>query len=202
MRASPAEVLADAQQRGFLGADPIERYLAHALAYVEELDDGAAGSFVDLGSGGGVPALVLAVARPASQWSLIERSRARADWLTRAVARLGLDDRVDVRHEPAEKTGRSALRGTASRVVARSFGPPAVVAECAAPLLVVGGRLVCSDLDETDARWPADGLAPLGLELVRRWARPEGRFVLLEQRAPCPDRFPRGPGTPTRRPLF
>jgi 16S rRNA (guanine527-N7)-methyltransferase len=204
-RASLVEVLADAQQRGYLGTDAVEAYLDHGRAYLDALGDPPASTGpplgVDLGSGGGIPGLVLALELPDSAWWLVERSRTRADWLARAVARLGMIERVVVRHEPAERTGRGPVRGRATWVVARSFGPPAVVAECAAPLLQVGGRVLCSDRDD-HIRWDAAGLDELGLGLVRRWRRVEGSFVVLEQRRLCPDRFPRSPGVPARRPLF
>jgi 16S rRNA (guanine527-N7)-methyltransferase len=206
MRASLVEVLADAHQRGLLGADPIERYAAHARGYLEFLPAAGPGEAscrgVDLGSGGGVPGLVLAVERSDTVWTLVERSRSRADWLTRAVGRLGIYDRVQVRNEPAETAGRGGCRGRADVVVARSFGPPAVVAECAAPLLRVGGLVICSDLTDEPTRWDDDGLAILGLALRQRSSGPHGTFVVLEQRTGCPERFPRAPGTPRRRPLF
>ena len=49
-------------------------------------------------------------------------------------------------------------------MTARSFGPPAATAECAAPLLAVGGLLVVSEPPDGPDRWPADALAALGLE--------------------------------------
>jgi 16S rRNA (guanine527-N7)-methyltransferase len=81
-------------------------------------------------------------------------------------------------------------------VVARSFGPPATVAECAAPFLRVGGVLLVSEPPGAPDRWPAPGLEQLGLvpgsvvEGIRR----------LEQVALCPPQLPRR--TPGRPPLF
>ena len=206
------EVLADAQHRGFLGPGEIGAFVRHALGYLEGLNDMAEiTDAVDLGSGGGIPSLVLASELPSTRWHLIERGRARADWLTRAVARLALGDRVTVRHEAAEVTGRGFLRGRCAIVVGRRFAAPAVAAECAAPLLRVGGRAVFSDLGSRDPgpsgrlggeRWDEEGLAGLGLVLVRTWNRDEGAYALLEQRTACPERFPRSPGVPARRPLF
>lgn len=219
------EVLGDAQHRGFLGTGEIGAFVRHALGYVEGLSDVVGlGDGVDLGSGGGIPGLVLAVELPATTWHLIERSWARADWLTRSVGRLGLRDRVTVRHEAVEVTGRGALRGQCAFVVGRRFAPPAVAAECAAPLLRVGGRAVFSDLEigrqgpsgplsgrqgpsgplrGVDLpRWDEEALRELGLVLARSWNSDEGTYTLLEQRTACPERFPRSPGVPTRRPLF
>ena len=203
MSTSIVEVLADAQTRGFLGPGEIREFIEHASGYVAglPLDALAEGPVVDLGSGGGVPGLVLALELPGSSWQLVDRARGRADWLLRSAARLGLRDRVAVRHESAEVTGRGPLRGRCPAVVARSFGRPAVAAECAAPLLQVGGRAVFSDLDAA-TRWDDTALGELGLVILRSWTTPHGRYVALEQRSPCPSPFPRAAGVPTRRPLF
>ena len=194
-------VLRDAQHRGYLGQGDIDHFIRHALGYLEELTPAADAPGVDLGSGSGVPGLVLADALAGTTWHLVERSRARADWLTRAVARLGLIDRVHVRHEAAETTGRGSLRGTCALVVARCFAGPSVAAECAAPLLMVGGRAVFSDLHGS-LRWDEVALDELGLALVATRERAEGAYTILEQQRGCPERFPRSPGVPARRPLF
>lgn len=158
----------------------------------------------DLGSGGGIPALPLACHVAGTSWLLIEAAARRAAFLRRAVAQLGLEDRVTVREERAEITGRDpGLRGRLDLVLSRSFGPPPVVAECAAPLLRVGGRLVVSEPPEgRDERWPPEGVALVGLRPRARVMLPAGTFQVLEQGESCPDRFPRRVGVPGKRPLF
>lgn len=89
-------------------------------------------------------------------------------------------------------------------MVARGFGPPAVTAECAAPLLAEGGRLTVSEPPEPPPdrpRWPPEGLAELGLALGPEWHVPfhYRSFVQVER---CPDRYPRRVGVPAKRPLF
>jgi 16S rRNA (guanine527-N7)-methyltransferase len=93
------------------------------------------------------------------------------------------------------------MRGTVDGLVARSFGPPATTAECAAPLLAVGGLLVVSDPPDAGDRWPVEGLALLGLVPVRR-AETGPALQVLRQDVPCPDRYPRRIGIPAKRPLF
>jgi 16S rRNA (guanine527-N7)-methyltransferase len=150
-----------------------------------------------------VPGLVLATALPGWRWDLVEAGARRAAFLERAVHDLHLEDRVRVRHLRAEELGRTAAeRGTADAVTARSFGPPAVTAECAAPLLRPGGVLVVSEPPGgADVRWPAAGLRALGLAVAARRPGPPA-LVVLGQQAPCPTRYPRRPGIPAKRPLW
>jgi 16S rRNA (guanine527-N7)-methyltransferase len=132
------------------------------------------------------------------------------------VRRLGLQDRVSVRQDRAEAAGRDpGARGHFDGVLARSFGRPAVVAECAAPLLRPGGWLVVSEPPGSSpdgppdfpsdppraARWPAGPLRQLGL-VPDRLMHEESDYQTLRQTDPCPDRFPRRDGMPAKRPLF
>ena len=194
-------MLEDARSLGFLGPGPVEPHLDHARGYMAAAP-GPPTVAVDLGSGGGVPGLALALWWPSSRWLLVEAQRRRAEFLTRALPALGLEGRVDVAAERAEAVGRDPQhRGAADLVVARSFAAPAVTAECAAPLLSPRGTLIVSEPPETvaDDRWPADGLAPLGLER-RAIAPAPRRFQAFMQVSPCPDRFPRR--APHKRPLW
>lgn len=182
---------------GFLGPGPVEAHIAHAAAFLTALD-GVEGTVVDLGSGGGVPGLVVAVARPDLHLVLVDARGKRCRFLEEAVAALALA--AEVVEGRAEVIGRSDRRGAANAVLARSFGPPATTAECAAPLLRVGGRLIVSEPPEAPDRWPAAALGALGL-------RPDDltgdhSVRTLVQVHPCPERYPRRDGMPAKRPLF
>ena len=87
-------------------------------------------------------------------------------------------------------------------VTARSCGPPAVVAECGAPLLRVGGRLLVSEPPQVTDRWPVEGLAALGLSAPESRALDGYGFVGVTQSTPCAVTYPRKPGVPERSPLF
>jgi 16S rRNA (guanine527-N7)-methyltransferase len=203
-------VLEQARELGFLGPGPVAPHLDHAAGFAEALrvavgsDAWSVRRAADLGSGGGLPGLPLAIALPSSAWTLVEAASRRAGFLREAVGVLGLEARVGVAEERAELVGRSPThRGTYDLVVARSFGPPAVLAECAAPLLAPGGRAVVSEPPGgMPARWPAEGLDVLGMApgpavLAGRWS-----YQVLDQVRACPDRFPRRVGVPVKRPLF
>lgn len=212
-----ADVLTEARDAGFLGPGPIARQLHHAEGFVTlgrrlaTQDSTPEPLIVDLGSGGGLPALVLASAWPEVRIVLLEANGRRATFLRGALIRLELDGRASVLEERAEVAGRQVgRRGTFDGALARSFGPPAVVAECAAPLLRTGGWLVVSEPPPADAgravhthgeRWPADQLGQLGLEPVEA-VREGFEYEVLRQRVLCPERFPRRNGVPAKRPLF
>lgn len=197
-------ILEGARARGLLGPGPVSAHVAHAIGFAGACPGPPAGPAVDLGSGGGIPGLPLALLWPDSRWALMDASTRRTAFLREAVSRLDLGHRVEVVQGRAEDIGREAARrGRFALVVARSFGPPAVVAECGCPLLAVGGRMVVSEPpDVTVSRWPAAGLAVLGAAPGPRARAAGGTYQALTQVSPCPDRFPRRSGMPAKRPLF
>lgn len=200
--AGVAAALSEARDLGFLGPGPVEEHVRHSLAFARLVDPSPTKA-VDLGSGGGLPGLVLALYWPSSSWVLVDGNRRRSEFLVSAVSALGVSDRVEVRRQRAEESGRDpALRAAADLVTARSFGPPAVTAECAAPLLVVGGILVVAEPPGGNPdRWPDEPLGQLGLEGDGAITEPAA-FQRLRQRELCPERFPRRVGIPAKRPLF
>jgi 16S rRNA (guanine527-N7)-methyltransferase len=182
------DVLTEATGLGFVGGQSPVAHIEHARRFGDAL--GPSDTVLDLGSGGGLPGLVLAWDHPDVAVVLLDASSKRCDFLRRAVRRLGLGERVHVWCGRAEVLGRDPSRRASQRlVVARSFGPPSRTAECASPFLRVGGRLAVSEPPLAADRWPTAGLARLGLRPV-----PEPSVAglrVFEQAAPCPQEFPR-----------
>jgi 16S rRNA (guanine527-N7)-methyltransferase len=209
------EALTEARALGFLGPGPLEPQIEHARGFVaiarRQAGEHSTSNLVDLGSGGGLPGLVVATEWREATLALVEANGRRASFLRRAVERLGLGDRVSVLEERAEVCGRQpTIRSTFDAALARSFGRPAVVAECAAPLLKVEGWLVVSEppRDTGDAaddwspeRWPVEPLRQFGLEPGEVVHLPY-EYRTLRQTALCPERFPRRNGVPAKKPLF
>jgi 16S rRNA (guanine527-N7)-methyltransferase len=195
------EVLERARSLGVLGPGPVEDHVDHAQWFIDALADLPEGSsLVDLGSGAGVPGLVIAEARPDLRVTLLDSMQRRTALLAEAIERLGWGDRVSAVLSRAETFGRDPEhRESFDAATARSFGPPATVAECAAPLLTIGGRLVVSEPPDEADRWPAAGLEAFGL-IPAAVDLPGVRVLILQE--PCPDRFPRRDGVPAKRPLF
>jgi 16S rRNA (guanine527-N7)-methyltransferase len=159
---------------------------------------------LDLGSGGGLPGLVLAAYRPTLRLTLLEARQRACRFLREAAGTLELDGVTVVEARAEEAARRAGLREAFDAVVARSFGPPAVTAECGVGFLREGGRLVVSEppLEETPSpRWPPAGLEDLGLGSPVRGGGPEGSFVSLEKLR-SDERWPRRVGVPAKRPLW
>jgi 16S rRNA (guanine527-N7)-methyltransferase len=197
------ELLDVARTRGFLGPGDIAFHVEHARRFESLVPHGA--TLLDLGSGGGIPGLVMIHDRPDLSVTLLDANERRTTFLAEALQRGSWTDRAAVVRMRAEEAGRDpAHRGRFDVVVSRSFGPPAVVAECAAPLLVVGGSLIVSEPPESteDGRWDATGLALLGLEPGPQHRIEPATLQVLVQTSACPPRYPRRVGLPAKRPLF
>ena len=158
--------LAESQRLGMLGDRPVADVVEHAHAFVAALDS-VTGTVVDLGSGGGVPGLVIARARPDLRLVLVDRRASRTDHLRRLVGRLGVHARVEILAVDAAEVPKH-LPSPADAVVARGFGPPDATLRAAVPLLRPGGLIVVSEPPMTDrsARWPAPLLDAVGVVAV------------------------------------
>jgi SAM-dependent methyltransferase len=183
----------------------VARHVEHGRALLAGLPE--TGPVLDLGSGGGLPGLVLATYRPELELTLLEARQRACRFLREAVADLGLPHVVVVEARAEDAARRPDLRGAFDAVVARSFGPPAVTAECAVGFLRVGGRLVVSEPpedggpDAPPSRWPPDGLDALGLGPSGRSRGAGATFVSLVKTRED-DRWPRRVGVPAKRPQW
>lgn len=178
-----------------------------------EAEDAAPGSglaVIDVGTGGGFPGLAVAIALPGARVTLVDSVQRKLDAVAAMAAELGLADRVRVRSERVERTGREgACRGRYQLAMARAVAAAPVVAEYLVPLLAPDGQAVLYR-----GQWSADdeqelerALALLQARIARREQRelPAGRglrtAVSLVPTAPCPKSYPRAIGVPAKLPL-
>ena len=190
--------------------DPAEvarLHLLDALSALPLLDTLAPVRALDLGSGGGVPGIVLALARPDVSWTLVDSVGKKADAMRGFVEALGVTN-ASVVAQRAEILGRDARhREQFDLVAARACAPLPVLAEYALPLVRLGGALVAwkGPVDETELRAGRAAAAELGgaVEIVATGidALGDHQFVLVRKVSTTPDRYPRRPGTPAKRPL-
>lgn len=185
-------------------------HLLDSLAALPEIDRVAPSEGIDIGSGGGLPALPLALARPQMRWTLVDSIGKKAAILTEFAQALGLRN-VTVVADRAEALGRSAThRERYGLVTARACAALPVLAELALPLLEIGGSLLAwkGPLTETDeevrrGRAASGQLGGGRLRIVDPGVSALGghRFVVVPKQRATDARFPRRPGEPGRRPL-
>ncbi len=167
------EVLEESQRLGFLGGRDVSEVIDHARAFVRALS-GIDGVVVDLGSGGGVPGLVIAHDRPDLELFLVDRRAKRTDFLDRVVRRLRWNDRVSVLCVDASALGSHVPAVDA--LVARGFGPPMETLAIGASAVRHGGRIVISEPPSGD-RWVDEAIAGLGVSRVDDVDDPVAIFV-------------------------
>lgn len=193
--------------------DPAEvarLHLLDSLAALPLVDELAPARALDLGSGGGLPAIPLALARPETRWTLVESIGKKAAALSEMVGALGLGT-VSVEPQRAETLGQDAKhRQRYQLVTARACAPLPVLVELALPLLATGGGLLAwkGPLADDDDEVRRGRLAAGQLGGGRLRILPTGlpalgghTVVAVSKLRPTPRRFPRRPGEPSRRPL-
>jgi 16S rRNA (guanine527-N7)-methyltransferase len=189
-----------------VGPGEIGPQIAHSEGFAqcwEEVHPAPPGVFLDLGSGGGLPGLVL-LERWNSPGILVDSMKKRMKLLGEVLAwpdaptggQLILGRVEEIAREPE-------LSGTIDLVTARAFGSPAVTAECAARFLKIGGMLLVSEPpdDSQPSRWNTEILTTLGLE-TRGRVRHGAAFQVLVKTHPTPKQYPRDTGVPGKSPLF
>jgi 16S rRNA (guanine527-N7)-methyltransferase len=194
-----------ARDLGFLGPGAVDSHLRHAdgFARVARIHGGDTPErYLDLGSGAGIPGLVLAARWRDTRTVLVESMHRRANHLRHEHAALMLGPAVEILEERAEVTARRpSYRERHQVVTARAFGTPPVVAEIAAGLVEVGGIVIVSEPPVSDvSRWPREPLAELGLGPAHVCIANDAHFAVLRKDRPAPDHMPRRVGIPAKRP--
>jgi 16S rRNA (guanine527-N7)-methyltransferase len=179
-------------------------HIADSLTALEVPGVREAGRIADLGAGAGLPGLVLAIALPDAEVTLVESVGKKCAWMERTAEALRLAN-VRIACTRVEELEDAPF----DIVTARALGALPVVCEYAAPLLREGGLLVAWK-GAVDAVEEADGLAAaeaLGLErdrvlAVEPYAGSERRTLhVFRKIAPTPERYPRRAGMAAKRPL-
>jgi 16S rRNA (guanine527-N7)-methyltransferase len=204
------ELLAD--PRAPIAASTVARarevHIADSLSGVELEPLRSAERIADLGSGAGLPGLVLAASRPQARFDLIESVSRKCEFLREAIRRLGLEN-ASVVCERSEDWSRGEGREAYEAVTARAVGSLATLAELASPLLVDGGFLIAwkgarADEEEAELRRAAPRLAmkPVEVHAVTPYPGSRDRHIhLLRKNGPTPSGLPRRPGLAAKRPF-
>ncbi len=168
---------------------------------------------IDVGSGGGLPGIPLAIVMPGIDFVLLDATKRKTDFIENCVAWLGLTN-VTVINGRAEglgqDKGRKVLQGYEGGhrekydgAMARAVGKVAMIAELTVPLVKVGGLVVLTKGEKAgeevdDAK---KALHMLHTHHVGTVETPTGRVVVLEKQRATPKMYPRKDGEPKRMPL-
>jgi 16S rRNA (guanine527-N7)-methyltransferase len=205
------QAYADAARLGFLGPKELDRLWARhlddafGLAAIRQPKPGE--RWADLGSGAGLPGLPLAIAHPATSFTLVDAQR-RSPQPNPSAAQLRLAN-VAVVHARLEEYGHGPARQSFDVATARALGALPVVAELGLPLLRTGGRLLVprGQPSAEELQQTARACAQLGGRLDEVVPNPTspidrvGFVAIMAKIAATSPRFPRRSGVPARTPL-
>ncbi|HEX3563051.1 MAG TPA: 16S rRNA (guanine(527)-N(7))-methyltransferase RsmG [Solirubrobacterales bacterium] len=185
-----------------------EVHIADSLSGLELEQLRSATRFADLGSGAGLPGLVLAACRPDARFDLIESASRKCDFLNRAIERMGLGN-AGVVCERSEAWANGEGREAYDAVTARAVGGLPTLAELASPLLSDGGVLAAwkggrSAAEEAAVARAAERVAmePLEMRPVEPYPGSRDRHIhLLRKNGPTPNGLPRRAGMAAKRPF-
>jgi 16S rRNA (guanine527-N7)-methyltransferase len=195
------------------------RHIAESLAVVRALEEAGrlptGARAIDVGSGGGVPGIPLAIARSDVAVTLLEATGKKAAFLDRAARELGLAN-VRVLARRAEEAAHDPdERERYDLAVARAVAPLATLAELTLPFVRLGGALVAVKGSRADEEIAAATVAlrrcgggdvqslPLPVETSTAGTPevPRLRLLVIAKVSPTPPDLPRRPGMPSKRPL-
>jgi 16S rRNA (guanine527-N7)-methyltransferase len=185
-----------------------EVHIADSLSGLEVAALRSAGRIGDIGSGAGLPGLVLAAELPEARVDLIESTGRKGEFIEAAIERMGLANAALV-GERAEDWAAGSGREAYDAVTARAVGRLATIAELASPLLRDGGALVAwkGERDPEEERELERAAARLAMEpaevlAVTPYRGSRNRHIhRLRKNGPTPNELPRRDGLAAKRPF-
>jgi 16S rRNA (guanine527-N7)-methyltransferase len=187
--------------------EPEEAWTKHildSLSLIPTLVKEGAQHVVDVGSGGGLPGIPLAITLPDVTFTLVETTRKKALFLSDAVEQLGLDN-VTVIAERAENlsTKDGGFRGIADAVIARAVGPLNVLLELTIPFAKIDGVVLAikgerAPIEVEEAR---KALHVLKAEVESSVRTTTGTVLTIRKNEATPKKYPRLAGEPKRMPI-
>ena len=179
------------------------RHVLDSLTLLPYIASVEAKRVIDVGSGGGLPGIPLAIALPDTHFTLLEATGKKTRFLEETAAALGLSN-VAVVNNRAETAGQDPrFRATYDVAVARAVGPLRVLAEVTVPFVKESGIVLAikgrrAEEEVADAK---QALHKLHVTVTRADRTPTGTVLVLLKTRPTPAIYPRRAGEPKRAPL-
>lgn len=175
------------------------------------LDREAPRRLIDIGTGAGIPGMILKIAYPRLHVVLLDSLRKRIDFLAKTAEALGLRD-LEMLHGRAEDYAAAGKAGTLREsfdvAVSRAVAAMPTLVEYVLPYVRQGGLMVAmkGPAVEEELQAAERGIAKLGGELedVMRCTLSDGSrrmLVCIRKRTPTPPQYPRGQNKPKIKPI-
>lgn len=182
----------------------------HFLDSLTALTTGyVSGKVIDVGTGAGFPGLVLKIAKPEIELTLLDSLNKRITFLKSVSEEMGLDG-IEFVHSRAEDGGQNAMyRGKFDTVVSRAVANMATLSEWCIPFLKVGGRLLAlkgpSAGEELKNAKRAISILGGEVEDVREVKIPftdlEHKIIIIKKVRQTPMKYPRKPAIAAKNPI-
>ena len=188
-----------------------EKHFADSLAVClckeadEKFRQGA--KVLDLGTGGGFPALPIKIVYPDTEMTMLDATRKKLTVLNEMTEVLGLKNAATIWGRAEELAHQPEYRAYFDMVVSRAAMYLPALIECAVPFLKEGGMLIAYKQGSNDDEIveSAHALDELNAEITGQALYSIGgdarRLIMIEKTGPTPDKYPRRPGKPTKNPL-
>lgn len=167
-----------------------QRHVLDSLSLLAPLDALEVTTAMDLGSGGGLPGIPLAICRADVQWTLLEATGKKARFLKAVVTHLGLKN-VTVLNARAEDNKKNGIVETLDVIVARAVGAFGPLAQLAVPYLRIGGVMLAikgekaaEEVEDSKAR-----LHSLHAQVINQIKTRTNTIVVMEKMRKTPAKY-------------
>ncbi len=188
--------------------DFAKKHVIDSLMIIKHIEIGYAAKIMDVGTGPGIPGLILKICRPDIKLSLLESVRKKTDFLRDVIGKMNISD-VQVINGRAEEAGHDIKhRESYDIVVARAVSSLNALLELCLPFVRLGGVFIAmkGGLPQQEIESSQKALKILGGKSVKcqEYMLDEGSkrsLIIISKEQNCPDKYPRRPGIPGKNPL-
>lgn len=165
---------------------------------------------IDVGTGAGFPGLPLAIVQPTIQLDLLDATRKKVEFVTQAIAQLGLLNARAIWGRAEDLAHQPGVRESYDGAVTRAVSSLSVVAELCLPLVRVGGFVliqkgmgIAEELAQAEkTALELGGFIPPPIPIKLPLTQQERTLIVIEKNRSTPPKYPRKAGIPAKNPLF
>lgn len=190
----------------------VQKHFLDSLSLVKVLDMSRVNKILDMGTGAGFPGIPIKIAFPECHITLVDSVNKKIDFIKESAEKIGLHN-LEAIHGRVEDLGHMEMyREQYDLVVSRAVAALPALVEYCLPFVKVGGDFLSYKSVKVDEELSAGkkAIQVLGGSLKKdiRFRLPgaegiemERAFLLIKKEKPCPKKYPRKAGTPTKTPI-